>query len=186
LIRYLNDGFTQNALAQQDVIDRAILAQIPRLRALDAERARNRRENSARARLMNFARLAALRETLGLIGGAKPEEAGTAGLEAEDVTLFREVLQQAQRQTFAWGGRLVFIYLPEWARYTSYRSLAKTKHDEVLTAVRELGIPIVDLVPAFEAHGDPLSLFPFRWSGHYNELGHRLVAESVLKHLDPR
>jgi len=186
LIRYLNEGFTQKALAQQDVIDRAILAQIPRLRALEATRARNRRENRSRVRLMNFLRLADLRDSLGLVGGVNPEEVGTTGLGAEDMRLFREVLQQAQRQTLAWDGRLIFVYLPEWARYTSYRSLAKTKHDEVLTVVRELGIPIVDLVPTFEVHGDPLSLFPFRWSGHYNELGHRLVAEAVLKHLDHR
>jgi hypothetical protein len=59
--------------------------------------------------------------------------------------------------------------------------LGKVNRDEVLTIVRDVGIPLVDLDPTFQVHGDPLSLFPFRRAGHYNEVGHRLVAEAVLK-----
>jgi hypothetical protein len=40
---------------------------------------------------------------------------------------------------------------------------------------------VVDINDGFQAHADPLSLFPFRRLGHYNEEGHRLVAETVLK-----
>ena len=47
--------------------------------------------------------------------------------------------------------------------------------------VRELGLPLIDVHPAFEAHHDPLSLFPFRGFGHYNEAGHALVAQTVLR-----
>ena len=46
-----------------------------------------------------------------------------------------------------------------------------------------LGLPIIDIDPAFQAHGDPLSLFPFRATGHYAEAGHQVVADEVVKAL---
>ena len=51
----------------------------------------------------------------------------------------------------------------------------------VLRAVRNLGIPLIDIDNAFRPQPDPLALFPFRRLGHYNEAGHRLVAEEVLR-----
>ena len=38
-----------------------------------------------------------------------------------------------------------------------------------LGLARELGIPIIDLDPAFRSSRDPLALFPFRQVGHYTE-----------------
>ena len=99
------------------------------------------------------------------------------------MVLFREILSQAKTRVDAWGGQLYFVYLPEWARYNDYTSWGKTKRGSVLTMIESLGIPIVDIDPAFQANGDPLSLFPFRGLGHYNETGHRLVAEEVLRSL---
>jgi hypothetical protein len=61
--------------------------------------------------------------------------------------------------------------------------MGKTKRSDVLALATSLGIPMIDIDPAFQAHGDPLSLFPFRGVGHYTETGHRLVAEEVLRSL---
>ena len=97
--------------------------------------------------------------------------------------IFHDALSQAKRQVSAWGGQLYFVYLPEWARYSNYTSWGETTRDRVFTLVRDLGIPIVDIDAAFQARGDPLSLFPFRGVGHYNETGHRIVAEEVLRSL---
>ncbi len=49
----------------------------------------------------------------------------------------------------------------------------------------KLQIPVIDIEPAFSAHEDPLSLFPFRRFGHYNEAGNRIVAATVLESLSP-
>jgi lysophospholipase L1-like esterase len=95
--------------------------------------------------------------------------------------LFREVMFQAKKEVDGWGGQLYFVYLPEWARYSGYRSWGKTQRDSVLKIVKNLEIPTVDIVPAFQKSSDPLSLFPFRETGHYNEAGHQLVGEEVLK-----
>jgi hypothetical protein len=104
-------------------------------------------------------------------------------LEGPNMVLFREILSQAKMRVAAWGGQLYFVYLPEWARYNNHTSWGKTKRGSVLTMIESLGIPIVDIDPAFQANGDPLSLFPFRGAGHYNETGHWLVAEEVLRSL---
>ena len=51
---------------------------------------------------------------------------------------------------------------------------------------QHFGIPIIDAYAAFQAHRDPLSLFPFRGPGHYNEAGHRVVRQkqsSTLSHI---
>jgi hypothetical protein len=83
---------------------------------------------------------------------------------------------------------LIFVYLPSWSRYagSNFTSPGDSARGEVLTLVRDLGIPIIDINDGFEAHGDPLSLFPFRRPGHYNEMGHRRVAEQVVDALSRR
>ncbi len=56
----------------------------------------------------------------------------------------------------------------------------------VLSAVNNAGLPVIDIHPIFLAQKDPLSLFALRLADHYNEAGHRLVAEEVLRSLSLR
>jgi hypothetical protein len=131
-----------------------------------------------------FARLSTVRQALGLVGGLNEGDSEIlADLEGPNMDVFRDSLLQARKEVEAWNGRLLFVYLPEWARYTSYTSWGKTQRDRVLAIVRDAGIQVVDIDPAFRASGDPLSLFPFRAQGHYNERGNRLVAQTVLETL---
>ena len=178
---YLTDGHTQALLRQQDEIDRAMVGEIPRLRA-EGERLRTQRLNRPLAeKLINFAKLSTLRQQLGLVGGL---EAGSmAPVERANMELFRDVLLQARTRVERWGGRLVFVYLPDWDRYAGNTTMLAAKRGDVIDTARSLGIPVIDTVDAFLAHGDPLSLFPFRRPGHYNAAGHRIVAEVVLKAL---
>ena len=53
--------------------------------------------------------------------------------------------------------------------------------ERVLSIANSLQIPIVDISQVFDGQEDPLSLFPFREPGHYNEIGHKLVAEELIK-----
>ncbi len=186
LRHYLKDGFTQTVLARQPDIDRAIIGDIPRLRNLAQRNRERRRANAFSGRVDNALKLATLRERLRLIGGVDTADADVSTGPHLDV--FRGILRQAKMQVDGWGGHMIFVYLPSWLRYsdssvTSPRDLAR---GEVLKLVGDLGIPIVDVNEGFEAHDDPLSLFPFRRPGHYNEIGHRLVAEEVLKTLSLR
>jgi hypothetical protein len=184
LASYLSDRFTQGAmLARQHDIDRAILNEIPRLRALDEKNRERREGNRSANRLSGFMRLTVLRQRAGLVGGAEEIDQWAPDLLGPGMSVFQTILRQATQQVNGWGGHLVFVYLPEWGRYTRYSSAGKITRNDVLAVVRSLGISLVDLEPVFRAHGDPLSLFPFRRPGHYTEAGYRLVAEEVLKAL---
>ena len=92
-------------------------------------------------------------------------------------------LAQARTVTQSWGGTLYFVYLPSWNRYRNGPRAADREHTKVLSLVNALGIPIIDVQPAFQAQDDPLSLFPFRRFGHYNERGNQMVAETILHSL---
>jgi hypothetical protein len=102
--------------------------------------------------------------------------------DASNLDFLRRILMDAKTTVNSWSGILQFVYLPEISRYL-YPKLASKHRDEVLDLVRTLGIPIVDLEPSFRRYRDPLELFPFRNRGHYNEAGHRVVAEEVLRSL---
>ena len=46
-------------------------------------------------------------------------------------------------------------------------------------------IAVIDIQrEVFDPHLDPLSLFPFRVTGHYNAEGYRLVAEAIGERLE--
>jgi len=179
LTRYLDKTFRQGALSRQHDLDRAMIDQITRLTALGEQRRERRLAGRLRGRVQTFVQLAAIRTALGLVGGVEPDSINIADKPNMDV--FRDTLTEAKASVAGWGGQLIVVYLPDWARYAGYRSPGVEQRDNVLSLIRSVGIPVIDLDPAFRATGDPLALFPFRRSGHYNETGHHLVAEEVLK-----
>jgi hypothetical protein len=75
------------------------------------------------------------------------------------------------------------VYLPSWSRYQNSPIAAERDRLRVLNVVSALGIPVIDVHSAFSAERDPLSLFPFRRFGHYNEAGNRVVADAILRAL---
>jgi len=198
LRNYLDDSFAQSALSRQADLDHAIANELPRLRALEEyyrlQRQRNRPAGTLT--LKSLAYLSVLRGRLGLVGGnlraLSDEERGIVGpegaadLQTSNLETFRDVVRQAKRRVDGWGGRLYFVYLPEWSRYAGYPSFGISRRSGVLDLVTNLGIPIIDLDATFRARADPLSLFPFRATGHYNETGHQVVAAEVLKSISLR
>jgi hypothetical protein len=180
LLRYLDPRFSQPALEHQHTIDQAILAQVPRLEAVVRREEEQLYRNRWVYGALNAAKLSALRLRLGLVRGTDPEQRRvSADFETDNMTVFKDIMRQAKAKVDGWQGAMYFVYLPEWARYARYESSGKDKRDAVLQIVREAGIPIIDLDERFR-ESDPLSLFPFRSVGHYNEAGHRAVAEVVL------
>ena len=110
----------------------------------------------------------------------------------EILTLFERVLQDGKKFVDSWGGDLYFVYLPMWVRYgdpseaCGYDEGDVYYHDQVLSLVKSVGLPIIDITEATDAHPDPLSLWPFRLKAHYNEDGYKLVAEKVLETIPVR
>ena len=99
--------------------------------------------------------------------------------------LLAAILSHAKLSVSSWGGKVYLVYLPERERYAFPKTaeLDDRIREHLLRLAGSLGIPVIDVHSAFESHGDPLSLFPFRRGGHYNVEGHNLIGETVLRSL---
>ena len=100
--------------------------------------------------------------------------------------LLSNIFAEAKATVGSWGGRLYLVYIPERQRYAdpATAELDETNRKATLRLAGDLGIPVIDIHSAIQSHEDPLSLYPFRRRGHFNEEGYRLVAESVLKAIE--
>lgn len=185
LKRYIESSFSQHLIKHQTEIDRLLKAHI------DGEMAKAEAPVSVELIL----KLHHLRRALHVFRERRSTEHGLpaelveylresgAPAAAEDLQLFERVLADARDTVSSWGGRLVFVYLPTWERYR-IPELASQDRDHVLSIASRLHLQVVDIHRSFSEHPDPLSLFPFRRYAHYNELGHKLVGEEVLRALE--
>ena len=170
---YLSDNFTQRLLNRQTDIDQVLMASIERWSKTTISKRRLEK-------ITTSFKMGHLRSRLGF-STRELRDARALNLDPSlDLDLFGRILMQAQALVQSWHGMFYFVYLPERARYTSLE-IANKDRDRVLTLVRTIGMPIIDIHPVFQAYRDPLALFPFRRKVHYNEEGHRLVAEEVLR-----
>jgi hypothetical protein len=175
LLKYLDRGYSQGLISKQTEIDRLLKT---------FSDAREREEWSREDEInyvARFLKLTDLKIRLARIT-ATPDCYG------EIDPLFGRILEEAKEVVSSWGGRLYFVYLPEYRRYY----YANTSPDEfcnknaVISLVAEdLGIPVIDIDATFANHPDPLSLFPLRIKGHYTEEGYRLVAQQIRLALEP-
>jgi hypothetical protein len=167
LMRYLwSDGYRQGLLDRQVEIDGALKDYLA----------------VVTARGPSFLRQAAalyhLRTALSLLRGV-PRNDGYSEIERD---LFEQVILRAKATVAAWGGQLYVVYLPDFARYAKSGALPPNPdRARILAFLRTAGVPVIDVHEAFLQQADALDLFPFRIRGHYNERGHRVVAETVLK-----
>jgi hypothetical protein len=177
LMRYLKDNYNQGLITRQNEIDQVLTKHVDTKRKLAEAKTAHEYLHYG----LNIIKLSTVRTKLGWIYGTSKLEA-PLGPDELQIRLFRELLQDARAFINTWKGKLYFVYLPAWQRYISPQS-ASDSRNAILALVRALNIPVIDIHQAFQAHGDPLRLFPFRQLGHYNEEGHRLVAETVLRYI---
>jgi hypothetical protein len=188
LMRYLDDrSFSQGLINDQPRVDRLLRSYYEteyqkRLDSLTAARL-ERRAIITRRLLSNGLALTKLRERLRNLGG---RDVVTEGREEEKLLLFEQTLRLAKERTESWGGRLVFMYLPDWYTWGAAYDTYGIKIDEnfllrqdVLKIARQI-VPVVDIqADVFEKHSDPLSLFNWRTYGHYTLEGYRLVSQRL-------
>jgi hypothetical protein len=194
LTKYLTPGYTQDLIAKQPEIDQVLREYVEgameefTLQGQLITFFKNLRDPlSHLAEFEEFIKLGHIRKTI-LMAFHKSEgepqvHPPLPALSREDLDLFRKVLSEAKTTVAGWGGTLVFIYLPQYERYTNPEVVNKDR-DQVLRIVSDLNLPLIDIEHTFETQGDTLNLFPFKRYGHYNENGNRVVAKEVLKFLD--
>jgi hypothetical protein len=88
---------------------------------------------------------------------------------------------QAKEEITGWGGQLYFVYLPGTDLFTDMPGRQQLR-SEVLQAVSDLQIPVIDVYPAFREKPYPLGLFSLPFP-HYNVEGYDLTANVVLSTL---
>lgn len=177
LMAYLRPGFRQGLPERRDEMAQALAAYLDRHMAEAMARIDHPYED-----VLNHIKLYRLREVLGL----DPIGLGAVSTVTDEAfQLFRAVLAEARRTVDAWGGRLMFAYLADSARYfggTWNGRIRDRIRDQVLAIAAELRLPVIDVHRAFVAQPDPKALFYYAGS-HYNAAGYRVVATAVEKAL---
>ena len=180
LRRYLAEPVPSGLAALQGEIDLAWRRQAVRAEVLD--------------RFLPVADLLLLRSTRGRLNLLNHPPITRVPLsDAEDV------LFAAREAVRGWGGRLLMVYLPDAERYCGvvdawrrecdprlrrYMRGALNQRDDVLALFERLGAPVVDGHAAFLETGRPGDMF-FHPFSHYSPEGYRVVADAVLRELEP-
>lgn len=92
---------------------------------------------------------------------------------------YKRALEKAKRIVSSWGGTLQFVYL---ADLHHLRGPEHPLRQPVLDIVREVGLPLIDVQPAFAAVPDPMTL-RYHAESHLDEEGNRLLGQTVLNAL---
>jgi hypothetical protein len=168
LREYLKPGFSQNLHERQAEVDRALRAVVEQ----KLEEAKVRGDLEPRANVLKDVLF--LRHIRALLHKSDPRA---------QMPALRLVLDRGRSIVEQWGGKLVVAYLPDFVE-CGERGRPLPPYAPYIALTKELGLPVVDLLPVFQQHPDPASLFPLRMRGHYNSEGYRLVAETIVRQLE--
>ena len=154
LINYLRDlNFTQNLKFKQNDINTYISKLIKEM---------ERERNTSKFKLIKFIKIYNTR--LLILSSIAP----TPALE------FKQILKLAKELTNKNNSKMYFVYLPEYERFIS--TYSNKNYNLVKEIVNELKIPFIDIYKeVFEKEQNPLKLFPFELSGHYNVDGYKKI-----------
>jgi hypothetical protein len=187
LMNYLEDNYSQNLLERQKEIDSALIPYVNEKKndhKVQVTVIRKDTEN-----ILRIIKLRNLRDRLELITQTQTPEEITKY--ESSLFLLSKILDTTNRKVTGWGGKLYFVYIHSFERYVKKRpdSNAYNRND-VLNAVRKLGIPMIDIYEALEKDPDRLSLYPFTDMSsplcnmpHFNADGYKFIAEVIADRL---
>lgn len=194
LRRYLDDPtYNQNLINRQPELDAFMRSFLDNEFAQRLDQLRKRRSDRTQLILNRLIReglvLTRVRERLRNMGG---RDVVTEGREEEKLNLLKRILTRAKAEAESWGGRFVFVYIPDWYAYAAQYDTYGIKIDDnfllrqdVLKLVASLDIPIIDIQgEIFDKEKDPLALYNWRMYGHYTPEGYRLIGERLSKWLE--
>ena len=199
LKKYLNeDDYSQNLISRQEEIDDVLINYLyslfqssPTLAKIfsyyDQSKPKSERiiESGKLSNnpVIRIAKLYNLRQKINLVPIFVPTYPTLPKTPEVFYHIFRDILQKSKQMVLGWEGKMYFVYLPAFERYSIGNE--GPNRNFVMQTAAELEIPIIDIhKEVFDSHPDPLSLFPFRRYGHYNAEGYRLVAEAIKKRLE--
>jgi hypothetical protein len=195
LQRYLDPGFSQHLIDHQDEIDAYLIKTV---RSMYREKGIDLSKPSAELPVRY--QLAGISLDWKQVGGNLDHLIQIASLQqirsfmenllvykhsGATTELFSRVLARAKSVVGAWGGKIYFVYLPEYYRFAPISPLDRLEyrrlHDTATRAARDNGIEVIDVLDVFNAQPDPLGLFPLRMYGHYTAETYDLIAQVLTK-----
>jgi len=162
LIKYLaNIKFTQDLKFKQTQVDQFLSTYV------EIER---KREGNFYLEIINFIKLVKIRSLL-----IKPQPPPLPPPE------FKTILKLANELVGSNSGKLYFIYLPDYNRYTKHPKVTYNKQ-QIKKIVSDLNIEFIDIdEEVFKKVKNPLKFFPFESDGHYNVEGYKKVALKIYE-----
>ncbi len=173
LLRYLREGFSQNLIKRQEEVDRFWRGGTFGGILNDFQKDDRAKEDWDHTLIEN---LPLVRELTGM------EDLDSLTDDESLVRIFTKIMAIAKRRVEAWGGKLYFVVIPN---KDDYHGRVPKFRFPIMTAVRKLEIPIVDVDAAIRSTGDPLRYYPVRdqW-GHFNAEGYRVFSRQVISALE--
>ena len=109
--------------------------------------------------------------------------------EKENQKLFFKIIREMNNFSNNNNIEFIFIYLPVWERYfvkfTKYNKYI-SKKEYILNKIEGMNIKFLDIDKEFLKEKALENLFPLKYYGHYNRLGYKKVADSILLNLKKR
>jgi hypothetical protein len=178
-MKYLDGNFSQGLVYKQAEVDTLLASWVDAVIRNGAASPQDElfRKSTGGDKIRHIVTLKGLRTLLQLTASPGDQQSQC------DVAFFRDVLEQANTTVSSWGGKLVFVYLPSWARYHRGLNKCEKERDQVMAQVSALGIPIIDVHQAFQKHRSPSKLFAQEELGysHYGADGYQLAAQTVIE-----
>jgi hypothetical protein len=182
LLNYLNDeNFTQNLYLKQNAIDNMINEYI--LNELEPYYRDMKDNHTSGGGLRRFANMKQI-NWLHFIKLYKVRKLTIEKFLRSPNKEFAKILKLSKEFTENNGASFYFVYIPEYNRYKNKLSIAddSQNYKKVIQIIKDLEIPFIDLnEELFQKHKVPLSLYPFRSYGHFNELGYKTISEIIFK-----
>ena len=170
LQKYLNKNFNQNIKLKQNEVD--ILAK----KLINNEE--SKKIKISKKKIISFLKLDKIRSSLNnyLPTDQQPNFKVNKFL----INEFTKILNLTKDLINQNNSELYFVYLPEYSHYKM--NYDNSDYILVKSIVNELKIPFIDIhKEVFVKEQNPLKLFPFELSGHYNVDGYKKVAETIYK-----
>lgn len=169
LVKYLSDlTFSQNLKIKQKEIDS--------LSNILIEKEKNKGKKIFVNKLIDFIKLDYLRGYLNIYLPTKYSPEGQPKPQNE----FKKIIQLTKDLASQNNLKLYFIYLPDYHRYKDKYN--NSDYFFVKRIINELDITFIDIhKEVFDKEENPLKLFPFELSGHYNVQGFKKTAETIYK-----